>query len=37
MIEVEQVNRFWVGWVDGKFITIHLDLEILIAILRNIK
>lgn len=36
MIEVEQVNGFWVGWVDGRFITIHADLEILMTILRNI-
>lgn len=36
MIVIEQVNGYWVGWVDGEFVTLHKDLEILMAILKNV-
>lgn len=36
MIEIEQSNDFYIGWVDGRFIAIHSDLEVLVAILKGI-
>lgn len=35
MIELQKVNEFWLGWVNGNFITLHTDLEILMTILKN--
>ncbi len=35
MIELEYVDGFWAGWVDGQFVTIHKDIEILMSILQN--